>query len=28
VVQDKYGWAPTGLQFQRGFDGMLVELKR
>jgi len=27
VVQDKYGWAPTGLQFQRGFDGMLVELK-
>jgi len=28
VVQDKYGWAPTGLQFQRGFDGMLAELKR
>ena len=28
VVTDKYGWAPTGLQFQRGFDGMLVELKR
>jgi len=28
VVQDKYGWAPTSLQFQRGFDGMLVELKR
>jgi hypothetical protein len=28
VVQDKYGWTPTGLQFQRGFDGMLVELKR
>ena len=28
VVQDKYGWAPTGLQFQVGFDGMLAELKR
>jgi hypothetical protein len=28
VVQDKYGWAPTGLQFQRGFDGMLAELRR
>jgi len=28
VVEDKYGWAPTGLQFQRGFDGMLAELKR
>jgi cyclase len=28
VMQDKYGWAPTGLQFQRGFDGMLAELKR
>jgi glyoxylase-like metal-dependent hydrolase (beta-lactamase superfamily II) len=28
VMQDKYGWAPTGLQFQRGFDGMLTELKR
>jgi glyoxylase-like metal-dependent hydrolase (beta-lactamase superfamily II) len=28
VVQDKYGWAPTSLQFQRGFDGMLAELKR
>jgi glyoxylase-like metal-dependent hydrolase (beta-lactamase superfamily II) len=28
VMTDKYGWAPTGLQFQRGFDGMLVELKR
>jgi len=28
VVTDKYGWAPTGLQFQRGFDGMLVELRR
>ena len=28
VVQDKYGWAPSGLQFQRGFDGMLAELKR
>ena len=28
VMQDKYGWAPTGLQFQRGFDGMLAELAR
>ena len=28
LVTDKYGWAPTGLQFQRGFDGMLAELKR
>jgi cyclase len=28
VMQDKYGWAPTGLQFQRGFDGMLAELRR
>jgi hypothetical protein len=28
VVEDKYGWVPTGLQFQRGFDGMLAELKR
>jgi len=28
LVQDKYGWAPTSLQFQRGFDGMLAELKR
>ena len=28
LVQDKYGWAPTGLQFTRGFDGMLAELKR
>ena len=28
VVTDKYGWAPTGLQFQRGFDGMLAELRR
>ncbi len=28
VVQDKYGWAPSGLQFQRGFDGMLAELAR
>ena len=28
VVTDKYGWAPTGLQFQRGFEGMLAELKR
>lgn len=28
VMQDKYGWAPNGLQFQRGFDGMLAELKR
>jgi len=27
-VTDKYGWAPTGLQFQRGFEGMLAELKR
>jgi glyoxylase-like metal-dependent hydrolase (beta-lactamase superfamily II) len=28
VMTTKYGWAPDGLQFQRGFDGMLVELKR
>lgn len=28
VMQNKYGWAPTGLQFQRGFDGMLAELRR
>ena len=28
VMSSEYGWAPSGLQMTRGFDGMLAELKR
>jgi glyoxylase-like metal-dependent hydrolase (beta-lactamase superfamily II) len=28
VMTNEFGWAPNGLQMTRGFEGMLVELKR